>query len=78
MGEIISEVLQSVPHLLNMSSSHIWIDYDQDGDVLYVSFRKPQHADDSEMKENVITHYSGDKIVGITVIGAKKYAGGVP
>lgn len=78
MGEIISEVLQSVPHLLNMPSSHIWIDYDQDGDVLYVSFRKPQHADDSEMKENVITHYSGDQIVGITVIGAKKYAGEVP
>jgi len=49
MGEIIADVLQSVPHLLNMRSNHIWIDYDQDGDVLYVSFRKPQHADDSEM-----------------------------
>ena len=47
MGEIIAEVLQSVPHLLNMSSNHIWIDYDQEGDVLYVSFRKPQHADES-------------------------------
>ena len=74
MGEIIADVLQSVPHLLNMRSNHIWIDYDQDGDVLYVSFRKPQHADDSEMIENIITHYSGDQIVGITVIGAKKYA----
>ena len=74
MGEIIAEVLESVPHLLNMRSNHIWIDYDQDGDVLYVSFRKPQHADDSEMNENIITHYSGDQIVGITVIGAKKYA----
>jgi uncharacterized protein YuzE len=75
MGEIIADILQSVPHLLNMRSNHIWIDYDQDGDVLYVSFRKPQHADDSEMNENIITHYSGDQIVGITVIGAKKYAG---
>ena len=78
MGEIISDVLQSVPHLLNMPSNHIWIDYDKDSDVLYVSFRKPQHADDSELKENVITHYSGDQIVGITVINAKKYAGEVP
>ena len=78
MGEIIAEVLQSVPHLLNMSSNHIWIDYDQEGDVLYVSLRKPQHADDSEMKENIITHYSGNQIVGITVIGAKKFADGVP
>jgi uncharacterized protein YuzE len=78
MGEIIADILQSVPHLLNMPSNHIWIDYDEDSDVLYVSFRKPQHADDSELEENVITHYSGDQIVGITVIDAKKYAGEVP
>ena len=78
MGEIIADVLQSVPHLLNMPSNHIWIDYDREGDVLYVSFRKPQHADDSEMKENIITHYSGDQVVGITVIGAKRFADGAP
>ena len=77
MGEIIADILQSVPHLLNIPSNHIWFDYDQDTDVLYVSFRKPQHADDSELNENIITHYSGDQIVGITVIDAKKYAGGV-
>ncbi|MDD5187215.1 MAG: DUF2283 domain-containing protein [Methanoregula sp.] len=75
MGEIVADVLLSIPHLLNMQSKHIWIDYDTEGDVLYVSFRKPQHADDSEMNDNIITHYSGDHIVGITVIGAKKYAG---
>ena len=78
MGEIIADILQSIPHLLNMPSNHIWIDYDEAGDVLYVSFRKPQHADDSELNENIITHYSGDQIVGITVINAKKYAGEVP
>jgi hypothetical protein len=31
-----------------MPSNRIWIDYDEDADVLYVSFQKPQHADDSE------------------------------
>ena len=78
MGEIIADLLQSVPHLLNMPSNHIWIDYDEGSDVLYVSFRKPQHADDSELNENVITHYSDNQIVGITVMGAKKYAGELP
>jgi len=29
------------------------------------------------MNENIITHYSSDQIVGITVIDAKKYAGEV-
>ena len=72
MEEITGKVLKSVPYILNMQSEHIWIDYDQEADVLYVSFRKPQHADDSEMDDNVITHYSGDMVVGITVIGAQK------
>jgi len=40
MGEIIANILQSVPHLLNMPSNHIWIDYDKDCDVLYVSLLK--------------------------------------
>lgn len=71
MEEITGEVLKSIPYILNMQSKHIWIDYDQEADVLYISFRKPQHADDSEMDDNVITHYSGEKVVGITVIGEK-------
>lgn len=74
MEEIIGDVLKSVPYILNMQSTHIWIDYDQEADVLYISFRKPQHADDSEMDDNIITHYSGENIVGITVMGAKKRA----
>ena len=38
-------------YLLKMPSNRIWIDYDEDADVLYVSFQKPQHADDSEMND---------------------------
>jgi uncharacterized protein YuzE len=73
MGEVKKELLESVPYLLKMPSNRIWIDYDEDADVLYISFQKPQHADDSEMKGNVIYHYRGKDLVGITVVGAKKY-----
>ncbi|NQE05789.1 hypothetical protein C5S32_07955 [ANME-1 cluster archaeon GoMg1] len=60
-------------YLLKMPSNRIWIDYDEDADVLYISFQKPQHADDSEMKDNIIYHYRGKDLVGVTVVGAKKY-----
>ena len=60
-------------YLLKMPSNRIWVDYDEDADVLYISFQKPQHADDSELKNNVIYHYRGKDLVGITVVGAKKY-----
>ena len=68
-----TEILESVPHLLKMPSKRTWIDYDEEADVLYISFRKPQGADDSEMEDNVVYHYKSKLLVGITVIGAKKY-----
>jgi len=73
MAEVKDELFEVVPHLLKMPSKRIWIDYDDDADVLYISFQKPQNADESEMDENIIYHYQGEDLVGITVIGAKKY-----
>ena len=70
----VKDILKSVPYILKMPSSRIWIDYDEDADVLYISFRKPQMADDSEMEDNVVYHYRDRVLVGITVIGAKKYS----
>ena len=65
-------ILESIPYLLNMPSNRMWVDYDDEADVLYISFRKPQHADDSVMEGNIIYHYSDKDIVGITVLNAKK------
>lgn len=67
---ITDAVLNLIPHLLRLPSSQIWYDYVEEADVLYISFRKPQHADKSEMEDNIITHYAGEQIVGVTVIGA--------
>jgi len=47
-----------------------WVDYDAEADVLYISFRKPQKADDSVMEDDVIYHYSGSELVGVTVLNA--------
>jgi len=71
--EEVKSILESVPYLLRMPSRRIWIDYDEEVDVLYVSFQKPQRADDSIMEDNVIYHYQGEKLVGVTIIGAKRY-----
>jgi hypothetical protein len=38
MAEVKEELLESVPYLLKMPSNRIWIDYDEDADVLYISF----------------------------------------
>jgi hypothetical protein len=36
--EVKEDLLESVPYLLKMPSTRIWIDYDDEADVLYISF----------------------------------------
>jgi uncharacterized protein YuzE len=44
-----------------------------EADVLYISFKRPQKATDSEMMENgILIRYRGEKIVGVTVLEASK------
>ena len=53
------------------SRNQVWIDYDKEADVLHISFRKPQQANDSVMENNVVYHYDGKELVGVTVINAR-------
>jgi uncharacterized protein YuzE len=50
----------------------IWLDYDEEADVLYISLKRPQKATDTVDKdeEGVLLHYRGKELVGITVLDA--------
>lgn len=48
------------------------MDYDEEADVLYMSFGEPREADDSELtEEDVIVRYKEDEVIGVTVLNAK-------
>ena len=71
--EVLKDVFEATPHLLKMPANRMWIDYDQEADVLYISFKRPQQATDSEMLENgMLVRYRGDQIVGVTILEASK------
>lgn len=74
MAEVI-DILSLVPHSLNLRSKHLWLDYDEEADVLYISLRKPQRATDSDMDGRFIYHYDGSELVGVTVLQAKASIG---
>ncbi len=45
--------------------------YDEEGDVLYISFGEPQAADDADVTEDdIIVRTRAGKIVGITILDA--------
>lgn len=61
-----------IPLLLQLPSRHVLIDYDEEADVLYLSFEKPQQATDSVMEgDGNVYHYRGDRLVGVTILHAR-------
>jgi len=50
------------------------VDYDKEADVLYISFKRPQKATDTEILDNgILVRYRDHVVVGITVIGASRF-----
>ncbi len=44
------------------------VDYDEEADVLYIRFGHPKAASNSTILSNdIVLHYKGEKIIGITV-----------
>ncbi len=49
------------------------VDYDEEGDVLYISFGPPVAASDSKVLENdLVVRFKDERIIGITVPSFKK------
>jgi len=62
-------IFGAVPYLIRFPSQRFWVDYDEEADVLYISFRRPQKATDSEMTdEGILLRYREDELVGITIL----------
>lgn len=72
--KVLSEIYEATPHLLKFPETRMWIDYDKEADVLYISFRRPQKATESVMlkEKGILLRYKNSKLVGITVLDASK------
>ncbi len=69
----IRDYLMLVKAVKDVLHQYLWSSYDQEADVLYINFKKPSNATDSELTYNdVIIRYEGDEVVGITVLHASK------
>ena len=69
----VKKILTLVPDLLDIPYSRIWSVYDKEADVRYINFKKPSHADDSELTDDdIIIRYEKEEIIGITILNASK------
>ena len=68
----VSSGLALASQVRHYPSSIMYLDYDQEADVLYISLKRPQRATDTiELeKEGILLHYRVKELVGITVLDA--------
>jgi uncharacterized protein YuzE len=72
MGAVeLTEIKNALPYFLKHKT--VWSSYDSEADVLYLHFKKPNHADNSEMTDDeIIVRYEKDEVVGLTILNASK------
>ena len=69
----INEYLKMVSVVRGTPHRYLWSSYDAEADVLYINFKKPSHATDSEMTDDdVLVRYEGEEVIGLTVLHASK------
>ena len=57
--------------VLKLPGNHVCMDYDEEADVLYMSFRRPQRATHTEETDDgILIRKDGKKIVGLTILSA--------
>jgi uncharacterized protein YuzE len=67
------ECIKLVTAVQHSPTGYLWSSYDAEADVLYINFKKPSHATDSEITDDdVILRYDGEEIIGVTVLHASK------
>lgn len=65
----IASYVQMLPEIKRAPDRTVWLSYDAGADVLYVNFKKPSSATDSELTDDdVIVRYEGDELIGFTVL----------
>ena len=69
----IEEYLKLVSTLRDTPSHLLWSSYDAEADTLYVNFKKPSNATDSDLTDDdVIIRYENGEVVGLTILHASK------
>ncbi|MDY6893304.1 MAG: DUF2283 domain-containing protein [Chloroflexota bacterium] len=69
----VKEILEALPHIKKVGAKHLWFDFDDEADVLYVSLERPQRATDTDILEDgIFLRLRGKKVVGITITNFSK------
>jgi len=66
------DYLKFLPIIDQTPQKNVWLNYDEEADVLYVNIKRPSTATDSELTDDdVIIRYEENEMVGMTILHAR-------
>ncbi|MBI3000508.1 MAG: DUF2283 domain-containing protein [Deltaproteobacteria bacterium] len=69
----ILHLLKAASHLVQLPKTHMWLDYDEEADVLYLHFEERPRSTHSETRDDgIILDYKGRRLVGVTILDASQ------
>ena len=69
----VEEYLKLMPMVTQLPQGYLWVSYDREADTLYINFKKPGYATDSELTDDdVIIRYENDEVIGLTILRASQ------
>jgi uncharacterized protein YuzE len=70
-ADFVSNCVAVATKILRLPAQQVWLDYDKEADVLYMSFRRPQRATETiELADDILVRKDGREIVGLTILNA--------
>ena len=72
-ASVVNEIFEALPYIKRVGAKHIWFDFDDEADALYVSLERPQRATDTDILEDgTFLRLRGKKVVGLTITNVSK------
>jgi uncharacterized protein YuzE len=69
----VDDYIKLIPAVKDSPQNTLWLTFDEEADVLYINFKRPSVATDSNITDDdVIVRYEGDQVVGYTILHASK------
>jgi uncharacterized protein YuzE len=69
----LNHLLKALANFIKLPAKKMWIDYDDEVDVLYVHFEEKPSSTHSEMtEEGIILDYREEQLVGLTILEASQ------
>ena len=69
----VQDYLKLLPAIKRSPQANLWLSYDIEADILYINFKKPSYATDSELTDDdVIIRYHDEEVIGFTILHASQ------